>query len=73
VQKDSKAYYKACDTCQRTRNPSRSDELPLKPQISLQVFDKWVIDFVGTIQPPGKNTDTQYIITVTRSTSGQIL
>eukprot|EP00253_Pinus_taeda_P034916 PITA_34916 len=29
------------------------------------VFDKWVIEFVGQIQPPGKKTVVWYIITVT--------
>lgn len=45
--------------------PSRRDKLPLNSQISLQVFDKWEIDFVGTIKPPGKNMGAQYIITAT--------
>ena len=38
--------------------------MPLKPQITLQAFDKWAIDFVGPINPPGKCTDTRYIITM---------
>ena len=42
--------------------PSQRDEFPLNPQISLQVFDKWSIDFVGPIQPPGKKTGAWYII-----------
>lgn len=28
-------------------------------------FDKWEIDFVGLIQPPGKKTGARYIIIVT--------
>ena len=39
--------------------------MPLKPQITLQAFDKWAIDFVGPINPPGKRTGARYIITVT--------
>ena len=35
----------------------------LVPQINLQLFDKWAIDFVGPISPPGKRTNTCYIIT----------
>jgi len=32
----------------------------------LQPFKKWVIDFVGPIQPQGKKTGARYIITVTK-------
>ena len=39
--------------------------MPLKPHVTLQAFDKWAIDFVGPINPPGKHTGTRYIITVT--------
>ena len=39
--------------------------MPLKPHITLQAFDKWAIDFVGPINPPGKRTGTRYIITAT--------
>ena len=31
----------------------------------MQPFEKWTIDFVGPIQPLGKKTDAQYIITAT--------
>jgi len=46
---DSKAYSKVCDVCQRTGRPSRRDELPLNPQMMLQPFGKWAIDFLGPI------------------------
>lgn len=65
MRKDSKEFFKACDVCQRKHKPSRRDELPLNPQVLLQVFDKWTIDFVGPIQPPGRKTGMQYIITMT--------
>ena len=33
--------------------------------MNLQPFDKWVVDFVGPINPPGKCTGACYIITAT--------
>ena len=39
--------------------------MPLVPQVTLQPFDKWVLDFVGPINPLGKRTGTCYIITAT--------
>eukprot|EP00253_Pinus_taeda_P031879 PITA_31879 len=39
--------------------------MPLNLQVSLQPFEKWAIDFVGPIQPPGKKTGAWYVITVT--------
>eukprot|EP00253_Pinus_taeda_P027286 PITA_27286 len=49
-----------------TGRPSRRNELPLNLQVSLQPFEKWAIVFVGPIQPAGKKTGVQYIITATK-------
>jgi transposase InsO family protein len=35
----------------------------LEPQLTLQAFEKWAVDFVGPINPPGKRTGARYIIT----------
>lgn len=61
--KDSKAYCRACDTCQRMGRPSWRDELPFN-QVSLHPFQKWATDFIGPIVPSGKKTGALYIITV---------
>eukprot|EP00253_Pinus_taeda_P003865 PITA_03865 len=65
LHQDSKSYCRACNVCRRTGRSSRRDELPLNPQMMLQPFEKWAIDFVGTIQLQGKKIGARYIITTT--------
>ena len=62
---DTKIFCKCCDICQRTGKPLHRDKIPLVPQITLQTIDKWAVDFVGPIIPPGKRTGARYIITTT--------
>jgi transposase InsO family protein len=66
LHRDAKDYSRACDVCQRVGKPSRRDEMPLAQQLTLQAFEKWAIDFVGPINPPGKHTGARYIITTTK-------
>jgi hypothetical protein len=56
IHRDSKEYCQKCDVCQRVGKPNRKDEVPLRPEVTLQAFDKWAIDFLGPIKPPTKRT-----------------
>jgi hypothetical protein len=56
VHKDAQEYCQNYDVCQRVGNPSRRDEMPLIPQLTFKVFDKWEVDCVGTIHPPTRRS-----------------
>jgi len=56
LHKDTKGFYRACDVCQRIGKHLRRNEIPFVPQVTLQAFDKWAIDFVGPISPPEMRT-----------------
>jgi hypothetical protein len=40
-------------------------KMPLRPQVTLQVFKKWAIYFVGPINPLAKRSGARYSITMT--------
>jgi hypothetical protein len=50
---------------QRVGRPLQRDEIPLNPQVTLQEFDKWIVDFVRLINQPYRRTRSMYIITMT--------
>lgn len=61
--KDAKEYAKTCDVCQRFGRPLQRDEIPLNLVQALAAFKKWVVDFIGPINPLGRHSHVRYIIT----------
>eukprot|EP00253_Pinus_taeda_P013267 PITA_13267 len=61
--KDAKKFVQACDSWQRAGRPSHSDEMPLKPQLVIEPFERWALDFVGPINPP--SNQKTYILVAT--------
>ncbi len=59
--KDTYAYVKNCDKCQRTGNISRRNEMPLTNILEIELFDVWGIDFLG---PFPSSYGNKYILVV---------
>ena len=53
----------ACDSCQRAGRLGQSDEMPLNPQLVIEPFERWALDFVGPISPP--SNQKTYILVAT--------
>eukprot|EP00253_Pinus_taeda_P028250 PITA_28250 len=61
--KDAKKFVQACDSFQRAGCPIQSDEMPLKPQLFIEPFGRWALDFVGPINP--SSNQKTYILVAT--------
>jgi len=61
--RDSKTYVKKCDSCEMIGKLVVSDEMPLKPQVLIEPFEQWTLDFVGPINPPSNGK--KYILVCT--------
>jgi len=60
--KDTKEYARGCDMCERVGGSSNRDELPLQSVRALQIFEKWVIDFIWPINSSVRHSHARYII-----------
>ena len=61
--RDAKAYVKSCDSYQRMGKPVQIEEMPLKPQVLIQAFERWGLDFVRPIMPMSRKK--KYILVCT--------
>lgn len=61
--KDTKKFFQACDSCQSIGRPGQSNEMPLNPQLVIEPFEQWVINFVGPITP--SSNQKTYILVAT--------
>ena len=61
--KDAKKFVQACDSCQRVGRPGPADEMTLRPQLVIEPFERWALDFVGPINPP--SNQKTYILVAT--------
>ena len=52
--RDAKKYVRSCDSFQRMGKPVARDETPLQPQVFIEPFEKWGLDFVGSIDLPSQ-------------------
>eukprot|EP00253_Pinus_taeda_P009254 PITA_09254 len=61
--KGAKKYVRACDSYQRMGQPNHRDEMPLNPQVILEPFERWVLDFIGPIN--SRSNQRVYILVCT--------
>jgi len=49
--KDSHAFCKTCENCQKLGSISKRHMMPLNPILVIEIFDCWGIDFMGSFPP----------------------
>jgi hypothetical protein len=52
LHRDAQQYISHCDECQRTRKPTKRNDIPFQPQLSFEPFDKWGMEFISPFDPP---------------------
>ncbi|KAL0734144.1 hypothetical protein Bca4012_010354 [Brassica carinata] len=57
--RDSQDFISRCDSCQRSGNITKRNEMPQNPILEVEVFDVWEIDFMG---PFPSSYGNQYIL-----------
>lgn len=61
--KDAKKFVQACDSRQRAGRPGLADEMPLRPQLVIEPFERWALDFVEPINPPSNQITYIFVAT----------
>jgi len=61
--RDSKKYVQTCDSYQRMGKPGQADEIPLKTQLVIEPFERWMMDFIGPFNP--NSNQKSYILIAT--------